>query len=341
MKILLILFTGRGGIQLYISQLANALAKGDNEVTVLVAEHLFKEEYYSNPNVNVIYIDAPRSFFGMILRTINPLTYYKLLRTINSLNPDVIHVIQEFLWLIILFPFLRGYPRILTVHDPTFRGQGIRIYTKIEFIFRPFIRSMADRIIVHGEVLKKVLINKKIPENKVVSIPHGEFSLYSKWGNDACREYKSVLFFGTISDYKGIEYLIESEPTITKEVPGVKITIAGSGDFTKYERLINNRDNFEIDNRFIPDEEVAGLFQKASVVVLPYTGASQSGVVPIAYAFKKPVVVTNVGSIPEVVEHGKTGYVVPPKDSGALADAIIKLLQNDDLRKEMGENAYE
>ena len=123
MEILLILFTGRGGLQLYMSQLANALAKGDNNVTVLVAKHLFKEEYYTNPDVKVVCINAPSSFFGMMMKTINPITYYTILKIINGLKPDVIHVIQEFLWLGILSPFLMRYPLIVTVHDPIFRGQ--------------------------------------------------------------------------------------------------------------------------------------------------------------------------------------------------------------------------
>jgi glycosyltransferase involved in cell wall biosynthesis len=85
---------------------------------------------------------------------------------------------------------------------------------------------------------------------------------------------------------------------------------------------------------------VADLFQRASVVVLPYTDASQSGVVPLAYAFGKPVVVTDVGSLPEVVDDAETGYIVPPKDPTRLGDAIIDLLKNKEKRKTMGEKAY-
>jgi len=74
---------------------------------------------------------------------------------------------------------------------------------------------------------------------------------------------------------------------------------------------------------------------------LPYIEGTQTGIIPIAYAFRKPVVVTNVGSIPEVVDEDITGYVVPPKDPNSLANAIVKILNNDPMRKQMGENAYE
>ena len=81
-------------------------------------------------------------------------------------------------------------------------------------------------------------------------------------------------------------------------------------------------------------------FDEASVVVLPYIEASQSGVVAISFAFGKPVVVTNVGSLPEVVDHGNTGLVVSPKSITELAKAIIKLLSDGDLREKMGQKAY-
>lgn len=142
-------------------------------------------------------------------------------------------------------------------------------------------------------------------------------------------------------DLRNVGYLIEAVPRIVSVIPDVKVVIAGSGDLSEYTSLLADQDHYEIHNRFIPDEEVAGFFQRAAFVVLPYVDASQSGIIPIAYAFKKPVVVTDVGSIPEVVDNGKTGIIVPPKDSGLLAEAIISLLQNPQLLDRMGQNAYD
>jgi glycosyltransferase involved in cell wall biosynthesis len=86
---------------------------------------------------------------------------------------------------------------------------------------------------------------------------------------------------------------------------------------------------------------IARLFQEASIVALPYVEASQSAVLAIAQAFGKPVVATAVGGIPEVVEHGETGYLVPPRDSYSLAEAIVTLLQDPGLRQEMGHKALQ
>jgi glycosyltransferase involved in cell wall biosynthesis len=153
-------------------------------------------------------------------------------------------------------------------------------------------------------------------------------------------ELHTIMYFGRIWGYKGIRYLIEAEPMISEKIPDLKIIIAGTGeDFQKYRDMMVNKDRFIVHNEFISHKMVAELFQKAGLIVLPYTDGSQSGVIPQAYAFKKPVVVTDVGSLPEAVEHGKTGYIVPPKDPEKLADAIIDLLTDNEKRKRMGERA--
>lgn len=96
---------------------------------------------------------------------------------------------------------------------------------------------------------------------------------------------------------------------------------------------------FEIHNEFVPDDLVAALFQRSTLVVLPYTEMSgMSGVLNVAYAFGKPVVVSDVGGLDEAVEHGKTGLLVPPRDPQALADAIIQLLVDPDLKMIMQKN---
>ena len=340
MKIILIQFTGRGGMQLYVSQLANALSKNNN-VSVVLARRLYNKKYYSD-KPKILLIPSPLSYIRMLILSSNPWTYYKIVKLIKKENPDVIHAPSEFLWLSLILPFLTKYPFVITEHDPSLH-EGTALNEKLMFIFgRLYTRKRADAIIVHGENLKNYLVNKGVSINKIHVIPHGEFSFYTKWAHIGVKETKSILYFGSIRDYKGIQYLIEAGQKIISEIPSARITIAGEGDFSKYAALIASKENisaYEIDNRFIPDEEVAALFQKAAVVVLPYIDGSQTGVVPIAYSFGKPVVVTNVGSIAEVVDEGKTGFVVPPRDSKALAQALIKLLSNDELRKKMGENA--
>lgn len=115
--------------------------------------------------------------------------------------------------------------------------------------------------------------------------------------------------------------------------------IAGEGeDFARYRRMMVNPKHFIVLNEYVSDEQRDELFRRCSIVALPYIDASQSGVIPLAYTSSKPVIATTVGGLPEMVEDGKTGYLIPPRDERALANAIIHLLQNKELSRQMGAN---
>jgi glycosyltransferase involved in cell wall biosynthesis len=135
-----------------------------------------------------------------------------------------------------------------------------------------------------------------------------------------------LLFFGFIREYKGLEYLLRSIPLILREFP-IHLVIAGEvwGDSTPYTELIRGLEigrHVTLINRYIPNEEVSVFFDAADLVVIPYVSATQSGVVQLSFAFGKPVVIGNVGGLPEAVEDGKTGYLVPPRSPEAIAQAI-------------------
>jgi glycosyltransferase involved in cell wall biosynthesis len=116
--------------------------------------------------------------------------------------------------------------------------------------------------------------------------------------------------------------------------------IAGNGDMSEYAPLANHV-QVEVINKFIGDEEVIGLMQRAMFVVLPYTEATQSGVIPIAYAFARTVIATDVGSLGETVQDGKTGFLIQPNDVDKLAQAILALTRDTAMCVKMGQAAYE
>jgi len=266
----------------------------------------------------------------------------RVYRKVRAFQPRIIHVQENSDWRIAcLTCFFSSRKLILTVHDV------VRHPGKQKEIFRPirnFFRRRSKRIIVHGNSLKRLLASRSPKlEDRVRVIPHGAFTVYGKWDDGLIQEEPgAVLFFGYISKYKGIDVLIEAQPWITREIPEAKVLIVGTGkEFEKYEAAVRMNPSFEVHNEFVPTEDVHRYFRRASVVVLPYIEASQSGVLPLAYAFGKPVVATDVGSIAEVVENGKTGFVVPPNDPGKLAEAVVTILKNPDLKSRMGRNAAE
>jgi glycosyltransferase involved in cell wall biosynthesis len=262
-----------------------------------------------------------------------------VVREINDFDPDVIHLQQGHLWFNFALPFLRKYPLVITVHDPQHHTGDKESAKTPQFIMNAGYR-FADELIVHANRLKEELIAlQQLPRERVHVVAHLAIGDETA-STDIEEEPNTILFFGRIWAYKGLDYLIKSQPLINEHIPDAKIIIAGRGeDFAPYEAMMQDKDQFIIHNRFIPDEEKHDLFRKASIVVLPYIEATVSGVIPTAYTYSKPVVATTVGGLPEMVEEGKTGYLVPPRDAEALAEAVVKILQDDTLRQQMGVQA--
>lgn len=262
----------------------------------------------------------------------------ELIRRVKAFDPDVVHLQQGHLWFNGFLPLLRRYPLVLTVHDPR-HHLGDRVSQKTPQRIMDFGFRRASRLIVHAGKLKEVIVGEcGIPAEIVDVVPH--ISLGSAIDPMPWHEHPpTVLFFGRIWEYKGLEYLIRAEPLIAADIPDARIVIAGEGeDFTRYRRMMVHPERFTVYNEYVSEERCAELFRQASVVALPYVEASQSGVIPLAYTHMKPVVATTVGGLPEMVDDGRTGYLVPPRDERALAEAIVRLLRDKVLRQQMGLN---
>ena len=148
------------------------------------------------------------------------------------------------------------------------------------------------------------------------------------------REEKVILFFGLIRKYKGLQYLLKAMPRVQKEVEHVRLLVVGEmrEEQNQYMNLIKEleiEDVVDLRMEYVPDCEVEKYFMASDVVVLPYVSATQSGIVQVAYGFEKPVIVTNVGGLPEVVSNNRTGYVVKSENVEQLADAVIRFFAED------------
>lgn len=316
----------------YGVQIANAIA--DSADVLLLAPLKSHEQLLSllKPNVRTVVFDLPRLREGFAQTK----TMYKLQREIVRFNPDVIHVQHYHLWFYLLLPSLRQFPLVITVHDPVHHeGDAESAKTPQRLVHWGY--RQADVLITHAAQLKSALVGAaRVPEERVVVIPHIALPVTGADGEHR-DQLRQVLFFGRIWPYKGLDYLIAAEPLVSQRVPDVQFLIAGRGEpLDAYKAMMVNPSRFVVDNTFIAPETVARYFSGASVVALPYSDASQSGVIPLAYAFGKPVVATNVGGLPAAVEHGVTGLLVPPRDAKALADALTTLLLNDEMRRSMG-----
>ena len=195
--------------------------------------------------------------------------------------------------------------------------------------------------------VKDKLVSRGLSESKVYVVPHFDYKYLLKIDpmphiDNSEPEY--TLLFGKIKPYKGIRVLVEASRMVRKKL-GDKfmIIIAGKGNTSDLNTLLGN-DNLEyiqIQNGYIPEIEIPRLIRRAKFLVLPYTDASQSGVVSLAYTFSKAVIVSNVGSIAEYVEHGVTGLIFESGDTRQLADYIVDLFENNEKCEQMGKNAYQ
>ena len=263
----------------------------------------------------------------------------QVIRAVREAAPDIVHLQQGHFWLNLALRWLPRVPLVVTVHDHT-PHLGDRGGRKTPQALMNIAFRRANRVIVHAERLKQELVERRgIPRGVIDVVPMIAFeSPAPTEGTIDERDPSVVLFFGRMWPYKGLDVLIRAEPLVTARVPDVRFVIAGEGeDLAPYRERMVHPERFTVINRFVSIEERGELFAQASVVALPYLEASQSAVVPLAYAYGKPVVATTVGGLPEAVEHERTGLLVPPDDEGALAGGIIRLLQDRELRHELGE----
>jgi len=315
---------------------ANALAAGGHQVLAVLAkstagpyQHMLRDD------VDAHLFERPR--FRQVLRQWFSCRAH--MHKIRSFKPDVVHFQGGHLWFNFALGRLSQLPRVVTVHNPRHHA-GDKASRRTPQWVMDYGYRQADRVIVHGEQLKKQCVEDlKFDARKVHVVPHivmGDRNV----APGVEEQPHTVLFFGRIWEYKGLDYLIRAEPLIAEKIPGVKIVIAGEGeDFQRYRDMMQNPERFVVQNERVSDEDREAHFARCAVVALPYTSATQSGVIPVAYNHAKPVVATRTGSLHEVVREGETGLLVEPRDERALANAIIKLLEDQPLRHKMGQAA--
>lgn len=337
----------RGGLASYNERLARQLNSEGHETEILTFTLQYPGFLFPGKSQ---FTDAP------------PPKDIKITRVLNSVNP--------FNWLITGFRLRKKNPDILIIKywhpsmSPCF-GTVARIArnnkngrTKVICIFDnviPHEKSLIDRLLTRyftrsidgavvmsrsvGEDLKSFRINIPVTFN-----PH---PLYDNYGDMLSRgaaleklkletEYSYLLFFGFIRAYKGLDLLLEAFADQRLRNRRLKLIVAG--EFYESDKPyldIINKNNIGnevlILDRFIKEDEVSSLFCAADLVVQPYRSATQSGVTQIAYHFEKPMLVTDVGGLSEIVPDGKCGYVVKPEPV-SIANAIIDYFSNN--RKE-------
>ncbi|MBY3184303.1 glycosyltransferase family 4 protein [Rhizobium sp. 25PS6] len=326
----------------YTISFASGVARHAHVVLAVPRRRYAHLASWIDPAVDLHLMDWPRH------RSLsNPWFLHQLTRLIRQERPNVIHLLSNStLWLNFAAPFWRPIPIVTTVHDVEVHPGDSDTRTLPAWAPQLMVRQ-SGHVVVHGEGLKRMVLERysKSPDCvHVLSHPaihrYAELARRHQMARRGADGTLRVLLFGRIFAYKGLEHLIRAEAMLKDLLPNLRITVAGRGDDPWiFQPLMGDAGRYDIRNRFIEDMEVAQLFLDADIVVLPYTEASQSGVLNLAAAFGKPVIVTDVGELRATVLPNGLGMVVPPGDVEQLARAIWTLAENNELRSSFGTSA--
>lgn len=338
----------RGGIAQFGAQLFRALEE-ENTVRAFTFKRQYPdflfpgETQFVTDEDNADVIPSER-----VLDTVNPFSYGKTARAINRFEPDLL--ISQY-WMTFFGPAM------------SFVHKKIRPSTKRITILHnviPHEKRFFDKT-ANSMFLPKnegfVVLSDAVRDDLLSLAPNAKFlradhPVYNQFGEKlskqkACEKLgippsaKVLLFFGFIRDYKGLDLLLDS----LEELPDVHLVIAGEsyGSFEKYQaKIINSKAETRIHvfNKYISDSEVTNYFSAADVCVLPYKGATQSGITAIAHHFDLPIIATDVGGLKEKTKHGVNGLIVDRPDSKLIAQAIEKYF-SDGLKKQFAANIRE
>jgi glycosyltransferase involved in cell wall biosynthesis len=320
----------------YDHSLASALAARGHEVHLLTSPDLLgsarepngylREETFL-PLSGRLLRRRPRSRARILAKGIEYVpSVWASRRRLAALAPDVVHV----QWLGIprydvrwLRPIARRFPTVLTAHDvlPR-RAWNARAWGEA--------LGLVDRVVVHSRRAVEQLAEIGVARERVSVIPHPVFEAHPGYEPKE-PEGETLLFFGLLRAYKGVDVLLRALPRVAERVPAVRLIVAGRPlePATPLRRLareigVDGRVDWRL--RFYTPPEIPALLEEAALCVLPYRRLDSSGVLATALGHGRPVVVTDVGSLGPIVAEHSAGCVVPPEDAEALADACAELL---------------
>jgi len=328
----------RGGIAHYIALLYRNL-KQRHDVGIINFKRqypkiLFPGKTQEDTGEETIPVESEQ-----VLDSINPLNWIRVAMSIRKKHPDI--VIFKY-WMPFFAPCFgtiaalcrwQTKTKVLFICDnviPHERRFGDRFLTMFAFKF-------VDYFVVQSNAVEKDLI-AFFPQAKYKHLPH---PIYDIFGHGFSKQEaksilnisadKVILFFGYVRAYKGLHILIEAMPNILQRIK-VKLLVVGEfyDDEEKYRfkiRGLGLQEDVVVFSDYVPNEKVGLYFSAADVVVLPYISATQSGIVQIAYNFDKPVIATNVGGLAEVVLDNRTGFIVPPENPMAVAEAVVRFYE--------------
>lgn len=330
----------KGGIAQYTGAMCAALVK-EHTVQAVSFSMQYPKLLYKHPQrdeQNTTFRFTPAVY---PLNTVSPVSWQKTARQIKKANPDLVIVQWWHPWFApcyasVLRKIRKTAPVLFVCHN-VLPHEGFPLKERLA----KAVLKKGSAYIVHSGQDEADLV-RLTGAPLFVHAVHPSYNQFRKRGiskQEARKELnipedqEMLLFFGFIREYKGLKHLIRALPRIKAARPNARLYVVGDffeNNKPEYEQLIRETgtsDDITLVDGYLPDDEVEPYFAAADLCVLPYESATQSGVIQIAYSFGLPVVATDVGGLPEVVLNDQTGFIVPPKDENALAEAVIRFFE--------------
>ncbi len=331
----------RGGIAHFSAALARTLAARGHAVQPVTFSRQYPAVLFPGKSQ---FDDGPPPagvpIASQVLDTLNPLSWRRTARFIAGSGAEVAVLMY---WMPFLAPALgtvarrlhrRGVTVLGIVHNaiPHERRPGDLVLGRYALGVCDGLIAMSDTVRADLDRLGLTAPTRTVPhpvyDNFGEPIPQAE----ARAALGLPTEAPVFLFFGFVRRYKGLHVLLDAMHAVTARVPEARLVVAG--EFYADEAALRAQaadlgDAVRFDADYIPDHRVGLYFSAADAVVQPYVTATQSGVAQIAFHFERPVVTTDVGGLAEVVPDGEAGLVVPPEDPAALADALVRFVEDD------------
>ncbi|MBR5854304.1 MAG: glycosyltransferase [Paludibacteraceae bacterium] len=326
----------RGGLATFNERLARQLQAEGHQVEVITftlqyPSFLFpgKTQYSSE--------QAPTDLkISQLVNSCNPLNWLNVGRRIQQMQPDLLITCYWMAFFAPCFGIIQrlaqrnGKTRcIALVHNMIPHEPSI-----LDKLFAPFFVRSTDGFVALSESVVQDINHLDNGAKPKTSYPHPIYDHYGQQisKEQACQSLKLdpnnqyMLFFGLVRAYKGLDLLLDAFGKVKEQLPNLRLIIAGEfyEDEDKYRTQIDTNgltDRVLIQNEFIADADLCKYFGAADLIVQPYKSATQSGVTQVAFHFEKPMLVTNVGGLGEIVHDHKMGYAVEP-NAEAIAEAI-------------------
>jgi glycosyltransferase involved in cell wall biosynthesis len=339
MRICYVLLSTTFGMHQYTADLANRLVRLGHEVHLVTTAHYPAHRYLPAVEAHVPLHTRTTGFSAEGLRLASA---REVVHTLRAIQPDVVHLTGPHLWNLQILGALRraGVPTVHTLHDlDPHLGS---VYGPLLYVWNRRVLRLADHILVHGVCYHERLVDMGVAPERVTCTPLLHLFLGHTWLGEVehlAREVqyeRCVLFFGRLERYKGVDHLLTAWGMMGGyDGHGARLILAGPGNLGRLWAGPLPPD-VELRNHLVEDEEALALFRRCGILILPYTGATQSALIPAAYFFHKPVIAAPSGALDEYVVDGQTGWMIEPEHPPSLARCLAGALADVSRLARMG-----